>query len=432
MKHKVLILGTLGEFTELVRKAKARGYETIVCDGYPNGVAREYADKDYTIPVTDIDAIAQLCREEGIDGIITSFSDLLLECMTKIADKAGLPCYLKPEQLPWYRDKSACREVLEKLGLPTPGFRKISVDLLKKGTEDEIRKSVSDLQYPLTSKPLDKYGSRGIFIIHDQNEIRKKALQTVEYTNSQEILIEEYNDGYEFNMMTWVTDGRVNIISIADREKTEAEEGMLPISTRNVYPSRFLSDVERDAADVLQRYIQYTGQTEGALSMQFFWKPGKGIQVCEIAGRFFGYEHELTDMVYGFQIEELLLDYLYEKEKIQEMFAQHDIHIPQKYGAVLYFQGRQLQIADQKTACRLAEEKCVVKPWIFYKEGEYVIEYGPNPYLALYYIETDTRGQLETETEKFFSEMSIRDPEGKEVAYRNKIPDYEKGKKVND
>ena len=432
MKHKVLILGTLGEFTELVRKAKARGYETIVCDGYPNGVVREYADKDYTIPVTDIDAIAQLCREEGVDGIITSFSDLLLECMTKIADKAGLPCYLKPEQLPWYRDKFACREVLEKLGLPTPGFRKISVDLLKKGTEDEIRKSVSDLQYPLISKPLDKYGSRGIFIIHDQNEIRKKALQTVEYTNSQEILIEEYNDGYEFNMMTWVTDGRVNIISIADREKTEAEEGMLPISTRNVYPSRFLSDVERDAADVLQRYIQYTGQTEGALSMQFFWKPGKGIQVCEIAGRFFGYEHELTDMVYGFQIEELLLDYLYEKEKIQEMFAQHDIHIPQKYGAVLYFQGRQLQIADQKTACRLAEEKCVVKPWIFYKEGEYVIEYGPNPYLALYYIETDTRGQLETETEKFFSEMSIRDPEGKEVAYRNKIPDYEKGKKVND
>lgn len=432
MKHKVLILGTLGEFTELVRKAKARGYETIVCDGYPNGAAREYADKDYTIPVTDIDAIAHLCRAEGVDGIITSFSDLLLECMTKIADKAGLPCYLKPEQLRWYRDKSACREVLEKLGLPTPGFRKISVDFLKRGTEDEIRKSVSDLQYPLISKPLDKYGSRGIFIIHDQNEIRKKALQTAEYTSSQEILIEEYNDGYEFNMMTWVTDGRVNIISIADREKTEAEEGMLPISTRNVYPSRFLSEVESDAADVLQRYIGYTGQTEGALSMQFFWKPGKGIQVCEIAGRFFGYEHELTDMVYGFQIEELLLDYLYEKEKIQEMFAQHDIHIPQKYGAVLYFQGRQLQIADQKTACRLAEEKCVVKPWIFYKEGECVIEYGPNPYLALYYIETDTRGQLETETEKFFSEMSIRDPDGKEVAYRNKIPDYEKRKKVND
>ena len=34
MKHKVLILGTLGEFTELVKKAKEKGYETVVCDGY--------------------------------------------------------------------------------------------------------------------------------------------------------------------------------------------------------------------------------------------------------------------------------------------------------------------------------------------------------------------------------------------------------------
>ena len=312
MKHKVLILGTLGEFTELVKKAKEKGYETVVCDGYADGIARTYADKAYTIPVTDVDAIALMCREEGVDGIITSFSDLLLECMVKIADKAGLPCYLKPEQLSWYRDKSACRDVLDKLGLPAPGFRKISVELLKQGSEEEIQQSIANMQYPLISKPLDKYGSRGIFIIHHSDEVRKKALQTAEYTDCQEILVEEYNDGYEFNMMTWVMDGKVNVISIADREKTEMEEGMLPLSTRNVYPSRFLAEVEKSATDILQNYIRYTGQTEGALSMQFFWKPGRGIQVCEIAGRFFGYEHELTDMVYGFQIEELLLNYLYE------------------------------------------------------------------------------------------------------------------------
>ena len=69
-------------------------------------------------------------------------------------------------------------------------------------------------------------------------------------------------------MMTWVMDGKVNVISIADREKTEMEEGMLPLSTRNVYPSRFLAEVEKSATDILQNYIRYTGQMEGALSMQ--------------------------------------------------------------------------------------------------------------------------------------------------------------------
>ena len=126
-------------------------------------------------------------------------------------------------------------------------------------------------------------------------------------------MVEEYNDGYEFNMMTWVMDGKVNVISIADREKTEMEEGMLPLSTRNVYPSRFLAEVEkrchRYSAELYPLY-----RTDGRCIIHaVFWKPGRGIQVCEIAGRFFGYEHELTDMVYGFQTEELLLDYLYEK-----------------------------------------------------------------------------------------------------------------------
>ena len=98
----------------------------------------------------------------------------------------------------------------------------------------------------------------------------------------------------------------------------------------------------------------------------------------------------------------------------------------------MVFEGLEAAEEPEANVIELAKEKCVVKPWIFYKEGERVIEYGPNPYLALYYIETENRRQLEMETEKFFSEMSIRDPEGREVAYRNKIPEYEKEKKTDD
>ena len=424
MKHRLLILGTLGEFVQLVKKSKERGYYTIVCDGYPDGPARQYADASYVIPVTDIDAVAELCQKEKVDGIITSFSDLLMECMVKIAEKAGLPCYLKPEQLSWYRDKSACRDVLDKLGLPAPGFRKISVELLKQGSEEEIQQSIANLQYPLISKPLDKYGSRGIFIIHHSDEVRKKALQTAEYTDCQEILVEEYNDGYEFNMMTWVMDGKVNVISIADREKTEMEEGMLPLSTRNVYPSRFLAEVEKSATDILQNYIRYTGQTEGALSMQFFWKAGEGIQVCEIAARFFGYEHELTDMVYCFNMEELLLNYVYDNEYVTKMLEAQDIRKPLMHGAVLYFHGRLKQIQEQQAAYELAEDKAVVKPWIFYEAGEEVVAYGPNPYLALYYIEAGSREELDEISRDFFEKMSMTDPDGEEIVFQNKIPKY--------
>ena len=421
MNHRLLILGTLGEFVQLVKKSKERGYYTIVCDGYPDGPARQFADASYVIPVTDIDSVAELCRKEHVDGIVTSFSDLLMECMVKIAEKADIPCYLKPEQLPWYRDKAACRALLSKLGLPTPGYCKVPVEDSKKAAVSELTEG---LRYPLISKPLDKYGSRGIFIVRDQDQLVQCVHETAEFTELKEILIEEYNDGFEFNMMTWVVDGTVKVISIADREKTQFEIGALPESTRNVYPSRLLNEVEGPATALLQSYIAYTGQKEGPLSMQFFWKPGEGIQVCEIAARFFGYEHELTDMVYGFNMEELLLNYVYDKERAVEMLLNHDIHKPRIHGAVLYFHGRQKRIRDQHIAYELAKEKAVVKPWVFYEDGEEVVAYGPNPYLALYYIAAGSREELDAIAAHFFEKMSMTDTNGVEIVFQNKLPDY--------
>ena len=417
MNKRLLILGTLGEFEQLVQKARARGIYTIVCDGYPDGPARAFADESYVIPVTDTDRIAALCKEKQVDGILTSFSDLLLECMVKISAKAGLPCYLNPEQLPWYRDKSATRGLLEELGLPSPGFAKIPTS----GLTPEL---IAHLHFPLVTKPLDKYGSRGIYVVHNLEELKQAITETASFTDLPEILVEEYNDGYEFNMMTWVRHGKVHVISIADREKTFVAKGEIPISTRNVYPSRLLSKVEKPATELLQAYADRTGQKDGALSMQFFWKPGEGIQVCEIAARFFGYEHELTDMVYGFNMEELLLASLYDPDKLKKMLAEHDVHKPQCCGAVIYFQGRLLTIEDQSAAVRLGEKEQVEKPWIFYQEGEKVIEHGPNPYLALYYVKTENRKEMDLLTEEFYEEMHILDPNGQEVAYHNQIPDY--------
>ena len=70
--------------------------------------------------------------------------------MVKIADRAGIPCYLKPEQLPWYRDKSATRALLTELGLPTPGFRKIPIAYFKdRSKRTQLQELLEGLRYPV-------------------------------------------------------------------------------------------------------------------------------------------------------------------------------------------------------------------------------------------------------------------------------------------
>lgn len=411
--NRLVILGSLGEFTALIRLAKERGYYTIVCDGYHGSVGKSLADRAYDIDVGDTDAIARMCREERADGIITSFSDYLFECMVKIAEKAGLKCYFSTRQLPFYRDKVQMKNMLTSLGIQTPRYRYIAKDF----TDDELE----GIRFPVVVKPVDKYGSRGVEVLGSVREIRGHFDHTCATSEIKKILVEEYHDGSEFNMMTWILHGKVQVISIADREKTPIGGCQIPISSRNVYPSRRMDAVLEQARDILQRIAEHIGQKEGPLSMQFFWKPESGVSVCEIAGRFFGYEHELVEYAGGLNFERLLLDYVYREDEVERTFAHYSPRFP-KTSAVLYFHGRPgMHVVHQEIAEELSGWPGVAETWLFYRSGEEIIQHGPNPYVARYYITGGSREEVDELTRRFFARMSITDENGREVLYRNVI-----------
>lgn len=415
MNNRVMILGSLEEFVQLVETAKKRGIYTVVCDGNADGPAKKYADKSYDIDVRETEKIAAVCRAERVDGILTAFSDLLLECMVKIAGRAGLPCYLKPDQAVFYRDKSVMKQMFGELGIGTPKFAKLGKDFADS--------QLQHFRFPVVIKPVDKYGSRGIFVLSDLAEIRKHFDDSCSTSEIKEILVEEYNGGYEFNLMSWVMDGKVYILSIADREKTPVGETAIPISTRNVYPSCMMNEVYQEAKEILEKVIHYTGQKDGELSMQFFWKKGQPIEVCEVAARFLGYEHELIEYCSGLSVEEIMLDSIYDPADLRLKLESYDPWFT-TCAAVLYFQGRERKIASLVSA-----EKCMQMPevsqgWMFYKEGETVREFI-KPYAARCYIRGDSREEIDRITDEIFQNMSMLDSEGGEILYRNKRMEYE-------
>lgn len=399
-QHRLMIIGSLDEFVELVLQAKKRGIYTIVCDGYLNGPAKRVADQAYDIDVRDVDYIAQVCIDEQVDGIIGSFSDLLLEQITQIATKAGLRWYLKPERLPYYREKDKMKELLEELGIRVPKNRKISVNF-----KDE---ELEEFRFPLVIKPVNGYGSKGIYVVHSVREIRDRFNDVVIRSSGthENILVEEYSLGREYNMMTWMVDGKIYPISLGDREKNPQRGSELPLVTRVAYPAKAATKIIDEAVDVLQKFAGVNNQTEGALSMQFFYNEN-GVEVCEIAGRLFGYEHELVTYCSGLNIEKLLLDYVYDTDSARRALQNHTILYP-KHGAGLYFVGSQgAKIADISCCDRLGAEANVFEYKSFYQTGDVIDNYGSRPYLARYYLGADTREQLDAVTKHFYRDMYV-------------------------
>lgn len=407
--HRLVVIGSLTENVQLVRKAKARGYYTIVCDGYKNGPAKKEADKSYDIDVRDTDAIASMCREEKADGIIGSFSDLILEQITRIAARAGLKWYLKPEQIPQYREKNVAKDILRKLDVRTPDYV-----LLSGNFRDE---ELDGLRYPLVVKPVNGWGSKGIFVAHSIEDIRNGFEEAASRQTMNELEAEEYSRGREYNMMTWVIDGQVHVISIADREKNPQEGDRIPLLNRIVYPARDIRKVCGEATEVLRKFISVTGQKNGALCMQFFYNEG-GVEVCEIAGRLFGYEHEMVTICSGFDIEDMLLNYVYDENALEKMFCGHTPCFT-KCCEGIYFVGKQGRtIKDQRVADELAEDPHVLEAIKYYRDGEKIDNYGPNPYLVRYYIAAESRQELDRIAAEFFEKMYIEDTEGENCCER--------------
>jgi len=404
--HRLLVLGSLDEFIQLVIKAKKRGYYVAVCDGYEFGPAKKYADAAYNIDVRNTGSIIDLCRKEKFDGIIGSFSDLLFEKITEIADGAGLKWYVKPEFLRYYRDKAAAKELLQSLNIRVPRHVVLEKDFL----DEEL----VGLKYPLVIKPRNGYGSKGIYVVHSTSEIRSKFDEAAARFAGNNILAEEYSYGHEYNMMAWMSDGEVYVISIADRDKNPQEGNAIPLLNRVVYPSNHIDLVIRDAARVLKLFAGKTGQTEGPMAMQFFYNKD-GLEVCEIAGRLLGYEHELVTYCSGLDIEGLLLDYVYDNDRLKNVLKEHDPFF-KKHCAGLYFvAGHGKDVADLSCAYELQKDSHVVESILFYREGETVDNFGSKPYFARYYITADNREELDTVTKKFFKEMKVYSSSGENI-----------------
>lgn len=410
-QHRLVILGSMDEFVELVQLAKRRGIYTICCDGYQDGAAKAVADKSYTIDIQQVDQVAQMCMDEKADGIITSFSDTLFEQATLIADKAGLPWYVKPDVLCYYREKDQAKALLTKLGVRVPRNTRLTKDF-----PDDALKNFS---FPVVIKPVDGYGSKGIYVVHSADEIREFWQQVAQRGKNVKdcILVEEYSQGREFNMMTWMVNGVVYPLSIADREKNPQVGNNLPLLNRVAYPSKMIQTVLPEAVDVLQKFAAATRQRSGALSMQFFYNKD-GVEVCEIAGRLFGYEHELVTYCCGLSIEEILLAQVYDPDTLQKMLENHS-PLFSHCAAGLYFAGRHGKTISDLSCCeKLGREPGVLECKIFYQDGETVDTYGPHPYLVRYYLEADSREELDKATEHFFEKMSVPGTDGCDVDYK--------------
>ncbi len=244
-RKKILMIGlsvsTLNKFREREDIDIYVLEEEDICEKnklyeYKNPVIKEliiakYLESDEFIPIAE-----KLNEQIKFDGVVPA-RDYSVRAVAKISEILGLPG-IGAENGKILTNKCLLRLACEKYNIPHPLFKKVN--------------SIEDIYEfydgkPLIFKPATLQASIGISKINSKSDIEEAWERT---TNAQELhsntvsrklnrehIVEEYIDGQEYSIETFVKDGKVIFNNITEKitfDKTFVERGhIVPANLKN-------------------------------------------------------------------------------------------------------------------------------------------------------------------------------------------------------
>jgi len=267
-----------------IRKIKELGYEVIAADYNTWTEAKELADFQVLADTFDDEAVLQAAKKYGIDGIMTTGTDQPVLVVAKTVEAMGLPGFIGTKTALLVTNKKFMKRKFLEHGIATAKFALVKKDFKAAELEGMVP--------PYVVKPVDSQGQRGIFKIHGIQEIRDCFDEVRRHSRSDEILVEEYYKNEEITLSGWVTQSKVNILTVTDRV-TFPSDSHIGVCIAHDNPSKHLPRYRDEIVALTQKICRVFSIAEGPIYFQFL-VGDNGILVNEIACRLGGAYEDIT------------------------------------------------------------------------------------------------------------------------------------------
>lgn len=269
---KILILGAGLWQIPYLQKAKEMGLYVIATDWSDDAVGKGYADLFKPISVRDKEESLRFAIENQVDAVFTS-TDVGVPTAAYIAEKMHLPG-ITQEQAELATNKYVMRNKLKEVGLKTPLYKMCR-------TQEELLEAYKSFPKQAIVKPTDNCGSRGVFIINSEEELKTVAKETFESSFSGTVLIEELMTGNESSVEVLVDNGSPVILGWCKKVKS-------PFPYRvdmqlDYFPDRS-EEENAEVSEMVHQLVAGIEMKNGIMHIEFIWTP-EGIKIIEFALR---------------------------------------------------------------------------------------------------------------------------------------------------
>ncbi len=281
----------------LVKELHERGIIAVLADANPKAPAVPYADRFYPVSTLDVDGIRRVAKEEQVDFVISVCADQMLLVAAQVCEELDLPCYIDYETAKNVSSKEYMKRIFVENGIPTAKF------IVRETFEES---DLAGMQFPLVTKPVDAYSSRGVRKVNSVSELRTAFEEAVQISRTNTAVIEEYVDGEELSVDIYVENGEAKILCIRILDKIPGSSGF--IICRGRYPAPLSREMYQRIGVVGQQIADAFGLKNTPMLIQMK-VDGDRISVIEFCARTGGgIKYRLLPKVSGFDVVGAVLD----------------------------------------------------------------------------------------------------------------------------
>lgn len=273
---KILIIGASILQLPAIKRAKELGFYVGVIDFNPNAIGIPYADEYFNVSTIDAEGVTEAARQFCPDGIMTLATDMPMRSIARACEALGLSG-ISYDTAVKSTDKGEMIKCFNEHGVEHPWYFILS-------NTDELDGVINKISFPCISKPTDNSGSRGVMLIHNEDELRCAVSYSAENGRSGGVIIEEYMVGPEVSVEIVTLGGEPHVLNVTDKLTTGAPHF---VEMGHSQPSALSpADVEK-IKDLACRAVRAVGITNGPAHVEIILTKD-GPKMVELGARMGG------------------------------------------------------------------------------------------------------------------------------------------------
>lgn len=307
--NKLMILGASYSQLPLYEAAKKLGVYSIAASTPGEWPGFDMADACSYTDISDPEAVLYAARKFDIDGITTCCLDTGVRAIGYVCERTGLRG-LSESAGKICSDKYLMKEAFRKGGVNCA--RHICIR-----NENELKKALEELRFPVILKAVDLMGSRGLFKCRNTEEALSYYKETMTATGKDYCLVEEFIEGKILGCEAMMKDGE---LLYCLPNNIEAYESHVPTPIGHSVPYIKSDILGEEVKRQVRLAIDAVGLDNCPVNCDLLEKDGK-IYVIEITGRAGATcLPEMVSLYYGINYYEAILRLALDMD-VEVMFA---------------------------------------------------------------------------------------------------------------